>query len=83
MLGSDGDSEWTGRRDLLQDSELAHAALEVVLELDELAHVVLVIHRVQQRRVDEGGTQDVDADAVVALSRGVLRTKPKTRQDGC
>lgn len=60
-------------KNLLQNSKLGHADFEAVLELDKLAHVVFVLHRVKQRRVHEGWTQDVDPDAVASLSGRVLQ----------
>lgn len=57
---------------LLQNAKLAHPAFEVVLKLHELAHVVFVFHRAQQRGVDEGRAHHVDAHAIVALRGRIL-----------
>lgn len=57
---------------LLQNAKLAHPAFEVVLKLHELAHVVFMFHRAQQRGVDEGRAHHVNADAVVALRGRIL-----------
>lgn len=58
--------------DLLQNSKFVDFALEIVLELEKLSQVLHLFHWVQERRVDEGWAQDVDADAVVALGGRVL-----------
>lgn len=67
---------------LLEDPKLVHLAFEFVLKLHELAHVVFVLHRAQQRGVDEGRAHDVDADAILALRRCILQADRQSCPEG-
>lgn len=41
-----------------------------------------MLHRAQQRGVDEGRAYGIDADAVVALSRRILQKHAQSRAEG-
>ena len=64
----------------LQYSKLAHALFEVVLELNELPHVVLVPHRVQHGCVNKRRADHVDPDSIVSERRGVLDRSMYTQE---